>query len=465
VNAPNAASSSAASRAVSPGYAWYALGVLSFINLINYLDRNVLPPVVDSVKQTFAIDDGAIGLLGSAFFIVYTIVSPAAGYLGDRVKRRTLIVSGILLWSVATVASAFAQDFEHLLIARAMTGVGEAGYGIVAPAFLSDLFSKESRSRTLSVFYLALPVGTAAGYAWGGYIGQHFGHATGAEHTGLLCSIGIHEGWRYAFFSGGIPGICLAVLAMFLREPRRGGMDADLSSAEENGKFAWGSVMELLTTKSFLVNVAATTAMTFAIGGLAHWVPAFVQRVHGYTQSEAGQIVGIVVAAAGTVGTVAGGFFADYARRWTTAAHFVVPGITLLLSAAVLLIAFLASSREVFWTLGGLGIFFLFCNSGPLNAAILNVSMPNVRATAFAAMIFTIHMLGDAASPTIIGWISDRLAGSHGYSPGEALRYAFLLAPPIVAVGGLLLLIFSKWLPQDMDRLEARLKGSAAPGA
>ena len=444
-----------ARRVLSNRYALYALAVLTFINLVNYLDRNVLAPVLDSVKASFSIDDQQAGLLTTAFFWVYTIASPISGYLGDRVSRRVLIVIGIALWSVATVSSAFATSYHQLWLFRAATGVGEAGYGIVAPAFLGDLFSKEKRSRTLSVFYLALPIGTAAGYAFGGYVGEHFGHGPGEPHAGLMCDLGIHEGWRYAFLFGGIPGLLLAVLAAFLVEPPRGAHDA-VGVEIGVGKFQWASVGSLLRTRSFVINVAATTAMTFAIGGLAQWAPTFVQRVHGYSKDQAGVWVGIVVALTGTVGTIFGGFLADYARRWTNAAHFIVPGVTLSLCSVALAGAFLATGRAGFWVFASISIFLLFCNSGPLNAAILNVSMPAVRATAFAITIFTIHLLGDALSPWVIGGVSDLFQPSVG--PATSLRYAFLIAPPIVLVGGLLLIVFAKELPKDVAEIERKIR-------
>ncbi|MFN0205372.1 MAG: spinster family MFS transporter [Planctomycetota bacterium] len=443
------------SSVFSPAYAWYTLIILTFINLINYLDRYVLASVGESVRATFQMGDKDLGTIQSAFFFVYMFASPFAGYLGDRVSRRILIVAGIGTWSLATVATAFADNYFHLWLARALTGIGEAGYGIVAPAILADLFSKESRSRTLSVFYLALPVGTAAGYWFGPTVSQHFGHAPDAPHTSWMCNIGLHEGWRFAFLLGGLPGILLAILAGFLREPPRGGKDM-IDGHAALGEFKWSHVAGLLKTRSFIANVFATTAMTFAIGGLATWAPAFVQRVHGYSEKEAGSLFGIIVAICGFLGTISGGFVADFARRWTQAAHFVVPGITLSCSAISLMIALLSSSRESFWGFGGVAVFLLFCNSGPLNAAILNVSLPAVRATAFALMIFTIHLLGDAFSPTLIGMISDHYEPDLGKA--ESLRRAFLIAPPIVFVGAIVLLIFARWLPRDMQAIDAKIK-------
>jgi MFS family permease len=460
---PASAPREPASRpAFSKRYAWYALSVLTFINLINYLDRYVLPSVAESVKASFRIDDAKLGSLQSAFFFVYMFASPLAGYLGDRVSRRILIVVGLGLWSAATVATAFADSFPHLWLARAATGIGEAGYGVVAPAFLSDLFSKERRSRTLALFYLALPVGTAAGYAFGGWIAQRFGDAPGGPHTAPLCFIGLHDGWRYSFLLGGIPGLILCFLAAGLREPPRGGRDVEEGQVLES-KFRWSAVGDLLRTRSFVANVIATTAMTFAIGGLATWAPSFVQRVHNYSEADAGRWFGLVVALTGFLGTIIGGFASDYARRWIPAAHFVVPGLTLCGSAACLFVALLSTTRAGFWGFGGVSVFLLFCNSGPLNAAILNVSMPAIRATAFALMIFTIHLLGDAFSPTVIGAVSEYYEPSVGRA--ESLRNAFFIAPPIVLLGGIVLLVFSRWLPRDMAAVDAKIReaSKAAP--
>ena len=257
---------------------------------------------------------------------------------------------------------------------------------------------------------------------------------------------------------GGIPGLILCFLAAALREPPRGGRDVEEGQVLVS-KFRWSAVGDLLRTRSFVANVIATTAMTFAIGGLAAWAPSFVQRVHDYSEADAGRWFGLVVGVAGFLGTIAGGFAADYARRWIAAAHFVIPGLTLSASAVCLFVALLSTSRAGFWGFGGASVFLLFCNSGPLNAAILNVSMPAVRATAFALMIFTIHLLGDAFSPAVIGAVSKYYEPSVG--DAESLRRAFLIAPPIVFLGGIVLLVFSKWLPRDMAAVDAKIRGSA----
>ncbi|MBI3820213.1 MAG: MFS transporter [Planctomycetes bacterium] len=436
-------------------YAWYVLTVLTFINFINYVDRYIFASCAKDVEISFNLNRTQIGLLQSAFFLPY-LLSPLIGYLGDRIARRGLLAVGVFLWSIATLWSAIASDFWHLWIARAATGVGELCYGIIAPAFLSDLFSKERRARTLAWFYVALPVGTAAGYALGGYVGQHTGHTALQPHNSFLCSVGIHEGWRHAFLIGGFPGIVLCILTIFLREPQRGAMEA-AEGPIVSGKIDWQQVRELLKTKSFLANVFATTAMTFAIGGLAQWAPTYLQDIHHYTSTEAGTYFGIIIAIAGSLGTAAGGTVSDWARKYTRAAHFVVPAITLILSAIFLFLGLYTTDKSLFWGFCSASVFLMFCNSGPLNAAVSNVSMPAVRATAFAIMIFTIHVLGDASSPWLIGRTSDYLEKSRGFDHSDSLRWAVQLAPPVMFLGGVVLLICAKYLPLDMASMERRL--------
>lgn len=453
----NRSSAGSSPRPFTESYAWYVLTVLTFINFINYVDRYVLASLAKDVERSFDLSRTQVGSLQSAFFFPY-LLSPLIGFLGDRVARRALLAAGILLWSVATIGSALADDFWHLWIARSATGIGELCYGIIAPAFLSDLFVKEKRARTLAWFYVALPIGTAAGYALGGAVGQHTGHLPGAPHESLLCSLGIHDGWRYAFLIGGSPGLLLCILTIFLREPPRGAMDsADPLAAP--AKINISAVLDLLKTRSFLANVFATTAMTFAIGGLAQWAPTYLQDVHEYSPTTAGTYFGIIVAVAGTLGTAAGGAASDWARRFTPAAHFVVPGLTLIFSGIALALGLYTSDRTLFWVFCSISVFLMFCNSGPLNAAISNVSMPAVRATAFAVTIFTIHILGDALSPWLIGFFADVLEKKYQFSHVDSLRIAVQVAPPAMLAGGFVLLIFAKHLPRDMQAVEKRLRG------
>src|ERR1041384_397719 len=166
----------------------YALAVLSFINLFNYLDRWILPSVLESIRKDLHFSDTQLGVLATGFIIVYMLTSPIFGSLGDRRKRPPLIALGVAIWSVATSLAGFARGFVTLFTARATGGVGEAAYGTIAPALLADHFPLEKRGRVFAVFFAAIPIGSAAGYIAGGLLDQRFG-------------------WRGAFWFAGAPGL------------------------------------------------------------------------------------------------------------------------------------------------------------------------------------------------------------------------------------------------------------------
>src|SRR5437764_11715999 len=186
----------------------YALAVLTFINLFNYLDRWVVAAVVESIKKSeLHLSDTQLGFIGTGFIVVYTLTSPLFGALGDRKSRPPLIALGVAVWSVATSLAGFARGFLSLFVARSTVGVGEAAYGTIAPALLADSFPIERRGRVLSVFFAAIPIGSAAGYILGGLVDQHFG-------------------WRAAFWIAGAPGLLLALLVLAVKDPPRGAHDA-----------------------------------------------------------------------------------------------------------------------------------------------------------------------------------------------------------------------------------------------
>src|SRR5882757_1980184 len=191
----------------------YALGILTLINLFNYLDRWVVAAVLESIKKSeLHLSDTELGLIGTGFIVVYALTSPFFGSLGDRRSRPPLIALGVAVWSVATSLAGFARGFTSLFIARSGVGVGEAAYGTIAPALLADSFPIERRGRVLAVFFAAIPIGSAAGYILGGLVDHHFG-------------------WRAAFWIAGAPGLLLSVLVMMVKDPPRGLHDPDASGA------------------------------------------------------------------------------------------------------------------------------------------------------------------------------------------------------------------------------------------
>jgi len=409
-------------REFSIGYRRYALALLLSVNLLNYIDRQVLYAVFPLVKSDLSLSDAALGLLGSAFMLCYMFSAPLLGWIGDRTSRVRLASGGLVVWSVATALAGLAPGYRTLLAARTTVGIGEASFGTVSPGLLSDFFPRERRGRVLAWFYLAIPMGSALGYLLGGVLGQRFG-------------------WHAAFLAVGAPGLALAVPLRFLREPSRGGGPGE---APQVPKGETGGYAQLFRNRSFVMNTLAMAAMTFAMGGLAQWFPSFLNRVHSLDVARGNTLFGAVTVLAGIAGTLTGGWLGDRLQKKSARGYLLVSGWGFLIGAPIAAWAILAPTLSGCMTAVFLAEFFLFLNTGPLNTVIVNVTLPAMRAMAFAVNIFFIHALGDAISPSLLGWCSD-LWG---------LRHALLITPGAMALAALFCFICGRYVAEDMARID-----------
>lgn len=397
-------------KPVTRGRAVYGLTVLSLINLLNYLDRYILAGVMKKVQDEFHLSDAKGGLLATTFMVVYLCASPVGGYLGDRLPRRWLIGAAVMIWSLATVASGLATSFALLVLARACTGVGEAGYGTIAPPFIADLFEKRERGRMLAFFYATMPIGAALGFVVGGAVGDAFG-------------------WHHAFFVGGAPGILLALMAFALPNPRRGAMDLE-AAAPAKVPFAAG-LRSLATNAQFWIATAGLTLMTFSIGGLSNWMPKYLEAERGFTGTQAGLFLGATTVIGGFLGTIVGGIAGDRLDQRMAGGGVALAGVGLITAAPFMVAAVLTQDRALLFASLLAAQFFVFLNNGPLNAAVVNSVTPGFRTFAYGINTMLLHLLGDAASPTVIGAISDR----------KTLGFAIIVnAAPVVLAGAVLLL-------------------------
>ena len=359
------------------------LVLLIGLNLLNYIDRYILPGEVSLIQKEFHATDQQIGMLTTALFLTYMLAAPLTGWLGDHFRRKPLIIGGAVLWSLATLATAWVHSYQTLFIRHALVGVGEATFGIFAPAVLADFYPERDRNRILSIFYTAIPVGAALGYAAGGQLGTLWG-------------------WRAPFFICAIPGLIIAALYGWLgREPERGASDhvkATMSRSTFLGLFSNGA---------FLTATFGLAALTFAMGGISNWVPEFLRRYSGLSMGASSLVVGAITVVDGIAGTLVGGWLAQRWLRTNDRALYLLSfwSVALTLPCGVLLFFGPAA-----WAVPVLLVteFFLFLNTGPLNAAIVNSVSAPVRATAISLNLFCIHCFGDTFSPTIIGAISDR---------------------------------------------------------
>lgn len=394
--------------------ATFALVVLTGINLFNYLDRWMLAAVTESIKPALGLTDTELGSLATAFVLVYMAVSPVFGALGDRRRRPPLVALGVLIWSIATALAGFATGYASLFTARALVGVGEAAYGTIAPALLADYFPVERRGRIFAIFSAAIPIGSAAGYVVGGLVDHHFG-------------------WRAAFWIAGAPGLLLTALVFRVREVPRGAQDEDAAArggqpvphapAGEGLIAAYG---QLLRNGPFVFACLGYAAWNFAIGGLAFWMPAFLERVRGLPRQEATVTFGAVVLVTGFVGTFTGGWVADWLHRYTSQAYFWVCGVSMLLAAPLTFVALTHPSKSVYMAALVVAEVLAFMSTGPVNSAIVTVVAPTERATAVALSILVLHLLGDVPAIPFIGWVSDH----------SSLGRAFLIVPTAILLSG-----------------------------
>jgi MFS family permease len=287
---------------------------------------------------------------------------------------------------------------------------------------IADFFPKERRGQILSWFYLAIPVGSALGYLMGGVLGQRFG-------------------WHSAFLIVGLPGLLLAVPIALLRTPPRGGDDAASHPLPDGGATGYAS---LLKNRSFICNTIAMAAMTFAIGGLAQWMPSFLYRMHSLDVAKGNTLFGATTVLAGILGTLVGGWLGDRWQKKNSKGYLLLSGWGFLIGTPFVAWAILAPGLVPCMTAIFIAEFFLFLNTGPLNTVILNVTPATMRAMAFAINIFFIHALGDAVSPSILGWLSDQWG----------LRSALLITPFAMALAGLFCFICGRFVEQDMAQAE-----------
>ncbi|MDD2581857.1 MAG: MFS transporter [Desulfuromonadaceae bacterium] len=405
---------------ISLFYRRYALGLLLAVNLLNYIDRQVLFAVFPLIKIDLNLSDTALGFLGSAFMLSYLLFAPLFGWIGDHWSRTRLAAGGLVVWSLATALAGFAPGYRTLLAARATVGVGEASFGTVSPGLIADFFPKERRGRVLAWFYVAIPVGSALGYLLGGVLGHVYG-------------------WHAAFLLVGVPGLLLAIPIALLRTPPRGGDDAPPPALGVRVKVSSGYAA-LFKNRSFVYNTLAMAAMTFAIGGLAQWIPSFLNRVHSLDVARGNTLFGATTVLAGILGTMTGGWLGDRWQKKSGKGYLQVSGWGFLIGTPFAVWAILAPGLAGCMSAIFIAEFFLFLNTGPLNTVIINVTGPGVRAMAFAVNIFFIHALGDAVSPSILGWLSDQWG----------LRNALLITPGAMLLAGLFCFVCGRFVVQDM---------------
>jgi MFS family permease len=444
-------------RAVAAPGARLALTLLLVINLLNYMDRYILSAVLPKIEKQFFNDsidektgkkdelvEAKMGSLSTAFLISYMLIAPIFGVLADRVNRWWLIGIGVAVWSFASGASGLALTFLMLLVTRIFVGVGEGAYGPAAPAVISDMYPVSRRGQVLAWFYVAIPVGSALGYVLGGQMLNVSAWFTGEEK------------WQWAFYMVVPPGLLLAAICFFMREPPRGLSD----SGAIPHKATWADYKIILQTPSFIYVTLGYTALTFVQGGIAYWMPRYVNINRGVENlAQVNSVFGGILVLSGLLSTLAGGWTGDKLRDRLPGAYLLVSGWGVLL-AFPLMLAVIYVDFPYAWIFVFLAVCGMFFNTGPINTVMANVTHPSVRASAFAINILVIHLFGDAVSPSIMGLLASlgRYLSAEGRTTGwlagalgqrDGMDFSFAFTSLFLLLAGALWLWGARYLERD----------------
>lgn len=418
-----------------PRYSYYALGVLTLVNFLNYIDRQVLPSVAPFMFKDpkLNLTDTELGYMEAALLLSFTILAPMFGRLGDRRSRTKLMASAAVIWSMATALTGLVDRLSFLpasvqlhlplinvtlvmsgialalCFVRAVVGVGESSYSTITPSLIADYFPPQRRATALGVFQAAIPMGFALGYVIGAVLAHFFG-------------------WRMAFMIVGVPGLITAVIVWRLREPLRGATDEHVetktaleeiavASAETSEALTHWDVEEswiktswrILRTRDWILSTAGYTALTFVLGAFATWATVLLVRDKGMTETSAGITLGIVVLLGGATGTFGGGWVADRIAARRHNAYFLVCAVSSFLGIFPMLLALLSNNHFIYLPAIFFAVMLLFVNNAPFHAILISSVPAMVRATAVALNIVIIHILGDVISRAGVGILSDSL--------------------------------------------------------
>lgn len=358
---------------------------LTLVNLLNYFDRYIVQSVEPRITAEFGLTNTQAGYLVSAFVLGYFLFSPIFGYLGDRFDRRRVMALGLLAWSGATALTSCATGIMTFTIARVLVGVGEACYGALVPVYLKGrIMDTVALNRALSIFYVAIPVGSALGYVAGGQIAAEYG-------------------WRWLFVLATIPGVALSAGFLFLRSEglsTRG--DREQSSMREGLTSILASPFLVLVIAGYMLN-------TFALNGVAAFVVRHGSSL-GLSEAQASTYFGLILVVTGLLGTLGGGLLASKLASGRSDAVSVLQSFvtyTTLLGVPFLALCFLAQSVTTFL----LGCFcaelLIFAGVAPLNSIIVARAPQRYEAFTQGVTIFAIQLFGGFLGPVVIGWCAD----------------------------------------------------------
>ncbi|HVW15488.1 MAG TPA: MFS transporter [Mucilaginibacter sp.] len=415
-------------KEISSTYRNYVLAMLTLVYVFNFIDRQVLVILQESIKKNLHLSDTQLGLLsGFSFAIFYVTLGIPIARLADKTNRRNTVAVSLGIWSVMTATCGLARNFIQLLLARTGVGVGEAGGSPSAHAMISDYFPPKKRSTALSIYSAGLYFGVLIGFLMGGYLNQHFG-------------------WRSAFFVVGIPGIIFSLLFYItVKEPRKGATDPGVVTDQSP---SLGEVLSrLYATKTFVFLSTCSALNVFCIYGLINWAPSFLQRLHGLTSTQTGALLGLIYGIGGGIGSFAGGVLTDHFGKTDKRLYLKIPAYAILFTIPCAATAiFLHNTLFALIGLGlcaGLQSVYL----GPSLSVAHSLVPASMRAMTSAVYFLVINLVGLGFGPVIVGFISDQLKPTMGV---ESLRWALSIIMPVALVSAMLFFTTAKKLVADL---------------
>ena len=392
------------SAAPSDFYRWYALGLLTVVYVINFVDRQILSILLPSIKVAFDVSDTALGFLaGFSFAVFYATLGIPIAMWADRGNRRNIVTLALTVFSIMTVLCGMAVNFVLLAMARIGVGVGEAGASPPSHSIISDLFPPKERATAMGIFAMGVNVGIMIGFFVGGWINELYG-------------------WRAAFMTVGIPGLVLAVIVrLTLNEPVRGaseGRDAEANAEAPSIASAARKFWQIRALRHISMGAALNAFVGY---GAVTWIPSFLDRSYEMSSSDIGTYLSVILGVGGGVGTFLGGYFADRLAKRDVRWNLWLPAAVIMFAMPFTFGVYLSdtstASLTYFIIPAVAGTIYL----GPCLAMVQALVPLRMRTVASAILLFIINIIGLGLGPQMVGVVSDLLTDRFAI---ESMRYA-----------------------------------------
>jgi len=431
----NASATGPAATAAGPGArAWWVLGALCFVYVLNFLDRQLISILAKPIQDELQITDGQLGrITGLYFALFYTLIALPVGWFADRTNRVKVLAFACFLWSAATVACGLSRTFPQLVAARMAVGVGEAGGVPPSYAIISDYFPSGTRGRALGLYNMGPPIGMALGVAFG-------------------ASIAAAYSWRDAFVSVGVVGIIAAlVVFFFVREPKRGGLDVKQGAASAPVEIApaagfWSTCRMFFTRPTLILIALASGATQFVTYAVVNFTTLFLMREKGMTLSEVALYYALLVGIFVSAGMYVSGRLVDWLGKRSKTAYAYVPAVALLLAVPFFFGFVWAPGWPLAMIFLAVPTFFNYFYLSPAVALVQEEVEPQQRVLSGALLLLVMNLIGLGFGPTYLGMASDFFRDAH---PDNSLQLAFYTLIPFYFLAVALFLFLARAIRRE----------------